>query len=520
MRKLALHLQEMESQNIQEREKNQLLLYVGGSGGVGKSWLIQAIERLFQVMDDHLSLCITASTGSAAANINGRTIHSAIGLNLKGFCSERVEKLLMNKWKETKMLVLDEISMISGQLFSQINKRLNHLKGYHDNEDAYFGCTPIVLVLGDFAQFPPVSATSLIFPAKKSAATPFPDPEDDNLPIDDKPRNVKAAAEQLAGFQLFDKFNNVVILNEQMRATDPDLREMLQELRAGSPTEKYQRNLNAKVITTEGQIDWEEYRAITPTNTTKWRLNMDAVIGFARARNQPVRIFISDHNWADTNQYQKAATITHGDNSWTNIPGIFFYTDGMPILTNKNQYPGLKLMNGTEFEAKGIIPGDQPNAGLRLRSDTIIRFGAPAAILLQSRETQDVEIPGLPTGHILLAADKITLAPTRTRFKFLTGKCVRRGLACTPSFALTDYKAQGRTFEKIIVDLRSRRAVSGRIDPISAYVSLSRCKTLSGVRMLRPVTLNDWTELGIPQTLRNALNKLEHRSASTLRRWS
>jgi hypothetical protein len=520
MRKVAHHLQSMESQNTQESENNQLLLYVGGSGGVGKSWLIQAIETLFQVMDDHHSLCITASTGSAAANINGRTIHSAIGLSLKGYCSQKAEKLLMNKWKGTKMLVLDEISMISGQLFNKISKRLNYLRDYHDAKDAYFGRTPIVIVLGDFAQFPPVSATSVIFPAKKRTAVTSSVMDSDDEEINTTPRNITTAAEQLAGFQLFDKFSDVVILNEQMRATDPELREMLQELRDGNPTEKYQRKLNDKVITTEGQINWEEFRAITPTNTTRWRLNMDAVIGFARARNQPVRIFISDHNWADTNQSQKAATISFGDNSWTDIPGIFFYTDGMPILTNKNQYPGLKLMNGTEFEAKGIIPGDQPNAGLRLGTDTIIHFGAPAAILLRSQETQDIEIPGLPGGQILLAADKITLKPTRNRFKFLTGNCVRRGLACTPAFALTDYKAQGRTFEMIIVDLRARRAASDQIDPVTAYVSLSRCKTLSGVRMLRPVTLNSWTTLGIPQTLRDALNKLEHRSVETLRRWS
>jgi hypothetical protein len=315
----------------------------------------------------------------------------------------------MNKWKGTKMLVLDEISMISGQLFNKISKRLNYLRGYHDTEDAYFGRTPIVIVLGDFAQFPPVSATSVIFPAKKRTAVTSSVMGSDDEQVNTTPRNITTAAEQLAGFQLFDKFSNVVILNEQMRATDPELREMLQELRDGNPTEKFQRKLNDKVITTEGQINWEEFRAITPTNTTRWRLNMDVVIGFARARNQPVRIFISDHNWANTSQSQKAPTISFGDNSWTDIPGIFFYTDGMPILTNKNQYPGLKLMNGTEFEAKGIVPGDQPNAGLRLGIDTIIHFGAPAAILLQSQETQDIEIPGLPGGQILLAANKITL---------------------------------------------------------------------------------------------------------------
>jgi hypothetical protein len=172
--------------------------------------------------------------------------------------------------------------------------------------------------------------------------------------------------------------------------------------------------------------------------------------------------FISDHNWADTNQSQKVATISHGDNSWTDIPGVFFYTDGMPILTNKNQYPGLKLMNETEFEAEGIIPGDQPN----LKTNTIIHFGAPAAILLSSQETQNIKIPGLLGGQILLAADKITLTPTQNRFKFLTRKYIQRSLACTLAFALIDYKAQGRTFKKIIVNLRAQRAASNQINPI------------------------------------------------------
>jgi hypothetical protein len=513
-------MQIVESGDIQQLGKDQLLLYVGGSGGVGKSWLIQAIEKLFQLMEDHHSLCITASTGSAAANINGRTIHSAVGLNIRGYCSQKIENLLMRKWKETKMLVLDEISMISGQLFSKINSRLNHLRGYHDIEDICFGRLPIVMVLGDFAQFPPVNGTPVIFPAKRGTAAFFSAVANDRESIEGTPRNITKEAEQLSGYKLFDKFTDVVILNEQIRTTDSDLREMLQELRDGNPTENYRHKLNGKVIDPAEQINWEEFRAITPTNATRWRLNMDAVMGFARARNQTVRIFISDHTWAVADQAQKSETIAYGDNSWTDIPGIFFYTDSIPVLTNKNQYPGLKLMNGTEFIAKGIIPGNRPNAGLRLANDTIIHFGPPAAILLESQDTQNIEIPGLPKGQILLTADRITLTPSRRRFQFLTEKCVRRGIACTPASCLTDYKAQGRTFQKIIIDLTSRRPGSDKIEPVSAYVSLSRCKTLSGIQMLRSVNLNSWRAVGIPQTLRDALNRLEHQSALTLSRWS
>lgn len=516
---VARHLQTIDQHNRQSNESNQLLLHVGGSGGVGKSWLIQAIDKLFMMMDDHHSLCITASTGSAAANINGRTIHSAVGFSRKKKCSTDVENLLQRRWKGTKMLVLDELSMVSGQLFYNISQRLNHLRGHHEAEDVYFGRVPVVMVLGDFAQFPPVSATSVIFPAKTSAPKTSFRVGDDDETISTEPQNITAAMAQLAGYKLFEKFTHVVILNEQMRATDPELREMLQQLRDGNPSEEYLHRLNNKVVGLETPIDWEEVRAITPTNATRWRLNMDAVIGFARARGQVVRIFISDHTWTDPNPMQKPATIAFGDNSWTNVPGIFFYTDNMPVLTNKNQYPGLKLMNGTEFTARGVIPGDRRKTGLRLTDDTIIHFGCPEGILLEPHEAENIDIAGLPKGRILLAPDKITLEPSRNRFKFLTGKCDRRGLPCTPAFALTDYKAQGRTFREIIVDLTSRRGAGGRIDPVSAYVSLSRCKTLAGIQLLSSVTSENWSTVGMPQKLRKVLDKLEGLSRLTLNRW-
>jgi len=519
LQRVAQHIQITEDTNGQGNENHQLLLYVGGSGGVGKSWLIQAFDKLFLRMEDQLSLCITASTGSAAANINGRTIHSAVGLTIKGVCSKLIEDGLKRRWKEAKMLVLDELSMVSGRLFHTVSKRLNFLRGHHDAENVYFGRVPVVMVLGDFAQFPPVSANSVIFPAKLGAPrnqSPSGSTED---AINISPRDITAATEQLAGYKLFQKFTNVIILNEQMRATDPELRVMLQELRDGNPTEKYQNKLNDKVVDLETPVDWEEVRALTPTNATRWRLNMEAVVAFARARGQLVRIFISEHNWTDPNPMQRLPTISFGDNSWTDVPGMFFYTDYMPVLTNKNQYPGLKLMNGTEFITRGVIPGDSQKSGLCLGDDTIIHFGCPAGILLEPQKTEDIDVTGLPKGQILLTPDKITLKPSRNRFKFLTGECYRTGLPCTPAFALTDFKAQGRTFKKILVELTSRLGGRGKIDPVSAYVCLSRCKTLAGIQLLNVVTRNDWMALGMPGKLRDVLDDLEGRSDLTLRRW-
>jgi hypothetical protein len=38
------------------------------------------------------------------------------------------------------------------------------------------------------------------------------------------------------------------------------------------------------------------------------------------------------------------------------IPSIFPYVEGMPVIVNQNKYVGLKVANGSEFTAVGIVP--------------------------------------------------------------------------------------------------------------------------------------------------------------------
>jgi hypothetical protein len=67
----------------------------------------------------------------------------------------------------------------------------------------------------------------------------------------------------------------------------------------------------------------------------------------------------------------------------------------MRLVVNKNIYTGLKIVNGVEFTAADIIP-DPKYPGYHLADDITIHFGPPLAILLQSSETKDIAIPGLP----------------------------------------------------------------------------------------------------------------------------
>ena len=55
----------------------------------------------------------------------------------------------------------------------------------------------------------------------------------------------------------------------------------------------------------------------------------------------------------------------------------------MPIVINKNIYPGLKVINRAEFTAIDIIP-DPKFPGYYLTNDVTIYFGLLLGILLES----------------------------------------------------------------------------------------------------------------------------------------
>jgi hypothetical protein len=55
-----------------------------------------------------------------------------------------------------------------------------------------------------------------------------------------------------------------------------------------------------------------------------------------------------------------------------------------------------------------------------------------------------------------------------------------------PAWAITVHKSQGKTFEHVIIDLGSGAFAHGQ-----TYVALSRCKTLQGIRLKRPIQRKD-----------------------------
>lgn len=154
----ALVLSE-EQQNIVELVKRGKSLFYTGSAGTGKSVLLKSlIKTLKNMYPEQGEVAVTASTGLAAVNIGGITLHSFAGIGLgKEDAESLVKKVRRNRkanqrWKTLRVLIIDEISMISGELFD----KLDHIACELRRNDRPFGGIQVICC-GDFFQLPPVS---------------------------------------------------------------------------------------------------------------------------------------------------------------------------------------------------------------------------------------------------------------------------------------------------------------------------------------------------------------------------
>jgi ATP-dependent exoDNAse (exonuclease V) alpha subunit len=131
-----------------------------GMAGTGKSTLLR------ELLEEHGDrMTVTASTGIAALNVGGVTLHRWSGMMLGPREDESDEAYLrvlqsdkrhsvragFDRIRRCEVLVIDEISMLSGRVFEFLDFLCRTLRGY----DRPFGGIQLI-VTGDFLQLPPV----------------------------------------------------------------------------------------------------------------------------------------------------------------------------------------------------------------------------------------------------------------------------------------------------------------------------------------------------------------------------
>jgi len=131
-------------------------VFISGPGGVGKSYVLRAITEEFKLRN--VRFRATASTGVAALNVGGSTIHSLLGTGIKQTVKQAQSLIgthtfhrAMDRLQFTEAIIVDEISMLSGDYVQMLDFWLQQVRS---SQEPFGGCQ--MIFCGDFLQLPPV----------------------------------------------------------------------------------------------------------------------------------------------------------------------------------------------------------------------------------------------------------------------------------------------------------------------------------------------------------------------------
>ena len=157
-------MNELQNQayDLMKQGKN---IFLTGSPGCGKSYVIR---KFYENFCTKLKIGLTSTTGVSAIIIGGKTLHSFLGINLaKENAFDLYRKLSYSskystRWMELDILIIDEVSMLSAELFDKLEEVARYIRG----NTKPFGGIQLILS-GDFLQLPVVGSKLLCFEAQK-----------------------------------------------------------------------------------------------------------------------------------------------------------------------------------------------------------------------------------------------------------------------------------------------------------------------------------------------------------------
>ena len=150
-----------KAENPVNRRPSPPHLMVHGGAGSGKTTVIRAVvshvERILRKDGDESGcpyIIKCAPTGAAASLIEGMTLHKAFGFKYTKFTSlpDKDRDRKKAELRNLKLVIIDEVSMMKGDMFYQLDLRLQEVK---DRRGVPFGGV-CLMCFGDMLQLRPV----------------------------------------------------------------------------------------------------------------------------------------------------------------------------------------------------------------------------------------------------------------------------------------------------------------------------------------------------------------------------
>ncbi len=234
-------------------------VFLTGSAGAGKTFVLNSYIRYLR--EHAVEVAITASTGIAATHMGGMTIHAWSGIGIRDTLTDwdielmQEKKYLWDRYDKARVLVIDEVSMLSGAFLDNLDRLCRAFKRL---PDAPFGGLQVILC-GDLFQLPPIS---------KNDQSDF---------------VFASNAWKNSGFAM-------CYLTEQHRQDDPEFLNVLNAIRANTIDDNHREILESRLR----EFDADDFSGVTKLFTHN--ADVDAINNAQLATiNEPEETFLMTH---------------------------------------------------------------------------------------------------------------------------------------------------------------------------------------------------------------------------------
>jgi len=402
-------------------------LFITGAGGTGKTRLVKHI--LSGGVGSPIQVCAMTGCAAILLDCGARTLHSWSGIKLaKGPPDAIVANALRSKsavsaWRKVKVLIVDEVSMMSRKIFDICNCIAKRAR----NCILPFGGIQLIFT-GDFFQLPPVGNFG------------EPDTEEFCFESDD-------------WFSVF-KMENHIQLRTMFRQSDPVYIDILSEIRTGQLSEQ---NLSILMERVGRTYDPSENNGCILTKLFPTRVKADFVnqAQYAKieseekimkcVRNKSALAYVENGAIIEPEILLKCSLLSDAEKD-QHINTMIANTNCIEILKLKR---GTAVMCTANIDLEsGICNGSQGVIVDFFANDPVVLFSNGVRKIISKHEWQSDEYPALTIAQYPL--------------------CM--------AWAMTIHKIQGATMSMAEMDLGNSVFEYGQ-----TYVALSRIKSLDGL---------------------------------------
>lgn len=408
-------------------------LFITGPGGTGKTRLVKYLCDYAKSAGKAIQVCAMTGCAAVLLQCNARTLHSWSGIKIaKGPKNRVIESVLKNRnaakaWRAAKVLILDEISMLSKKVF-EIIEELGRLCR---KSTLPFGGLQVVFV-GDFYQLPPVGTEG-------------------------EPDTEQFCFESSVWKTIF-KQENHIELQTIFRQKDKEYIDILMQIRKG---ELHEDKINILQKYLNREYDSEKNNGCVPTKLFAIRSKVDYV-------NAQMFTKINEKEHVFDYEY-KNDCLTYLDSGKVIPPDILQKCLGLSIADK-------------EFELEQLLNNSQCNKILRLKKGAAVMCtinldmdneicNGSQGIVIDIIENGSNQIPIVKFSNGIIKR----ISPHYWQSEEYPTLAVGQYPLCL-AWALTIHKIQGATLNMAEIDIGRSIFEYGQ-----TYVALSRIQSLNGL---------------------------------------